>query len=76
MHWQHRSRPEPSRIPVFSFDYLIFDRINVKESANDPGEDEETFEVLVAKDRHSKSVFAHAVANEETTMLFNAWQAA
>ena len=50
-------------IPVFSFDYLTVERENAQERR---GEDEAPtgYEILVAKGRTNKIVFAHTVAEK------------
>ena len=58
---QHRARPDERKVPIFSFDYLIFDREDQR------SDEQATFKVLVAKDHRSKSVFAHAVDHKGET---------
>ncbi len=62
---QHRVRPDERRIPVFGFDYLLVKKDGRFLSREESKEsDTILLKVLVAKDGHSKAIFAHAVRHK------------
>ncbi|MBV61870.1 MAG: hypothetical protein CMH65_11270 [Nevskiales bacterium] len=62
---QHRARPDERRIPVFGFDYLLVTRDGRFLARDEVKEaDAILLKVVVAKDSHSKAIFAHAVRHK------------